>query len=257
MRITFEVFPSPKLKLEAIPASWALTLTCTTDEIQPVIDLYRQVGSHHTPHLPAALVKSDGHAQALSEIFREKVFLIGGDQAPRGPFDRSAKLIPFFSHCRELGVAGYPEGHPTYSYETLGDEILLEKQALGATYVVTQMCFNPNAIVRWVERIREAGIALPIQCGVAPPINVMKLTRFALRCGVHTSLNFIKKMSTRDVAKMISRYDPRPLMEAVYDVVDGFHIYTFNAIKTTRAWVEDTGWLHELVNAQEETSDKR
>jgi 5,10-methylenetetrahydrofolate reductase len=38
---------------------------------------------------------------------------------------------------------------------------------------------------------------------------------------------------------MASYPDPRPLMEAVADHVDGFHIYTFNALKTTRSWMEE------------------
>ena len=122
----------------------------------------------------------------------------------------------------------------------MGDEILLDKQARGATYAATQMCFDPDKIVDWVKRIRDKGVTIPIHCGVAPPISAMKLTQFAIRCGVNTSLNFIKKMSVMDAARMASSYDPRPLMEAVSDHVDGFHIYTFNAIKTTRNWVETT-----------------
>jgi 5,10-methylenetetrahydrofolate reductase len=36
-------------------------------------------------------------------------------------------------------------------------------------------------------------------------------------------------------------------MEAVYEHVDGFHIYTFNAIKTTAHWVQTVPWLQELA----------
>lgn len=247
MNITFEVFPSEKLKLELIPDSWELSITCTADEIQPTLDLYRTMGSSHIPHLSAALVKNDAHAQSLAQHFTEKVFLIGGDLKPRGPFDRTSKLLPYFQHCRVIGVGGYPQGHPSYSHETLGDEILMEKQSLGATYIATQMCFDPKALIDWVKRIRDKGINLPIYCGVAPPLNVAKLTQFALRCGVNTSLNFIGKMSTHDLVKMIRRYDPRPLMEAVRDHVEGFHIFTFNAIRTTDRWIEATPWLKTLV----------
>ncbi len=245
--VTFEVFPSDKLKLDLVPASWTLAITCTAEELQPTLDLYERLGSDHTPHLSAALVESEAHARELAGVFTDQLFLIGGDLDPRGPFERSAQLLPYFQHCDELGVASYPEGHPSYAYEELGDEILLEKQSLGATYAATQMCFDPDKIVAWVKRVRDKGITLPIQCGVAPPISAPKLTQFALRCGVNTSLSFIKKMSFKDTVRMASRYDPRPLMEAVYDHVDGFHIYTFNAVKTTRNWVEETPWLHELV----------
>lgn len=238
--VTFEVFPSDKLNLDLIPDSWSLAITCTSEDLGPTVDLYKKLGPRHTPHLSAALSENDAHVRELARQFRSKVFLIGGDLQPRGPFTRSAQLIPYFLHCGEIGVASYPEGHPSYPTEELGDEILLEKQSLGATYAATQMCFDPARIIAWVRRIREKGVMLPIQCGVAPPISAVKLTQFAIRCGVNTSLNFIKKMSVRDAARMASSYDPRPLMEEVADHVDGFHVYTFNAIKTTRSWVEDT-----------------
>lgn len=244
---TFEVFPSDKLRLDLIPKEWSLAITCTSEQLQPTIDLYRKLGPRHTPHLSAALSESEAQVKDLAKVFTEKVFLIGGDLEPRGPFTRSAQLIPYFRHCKAIGVGSYPEGHPSYDREELGDEILLEKQALGATYAATQMCFDPDKIVQWVKRVRDKGITLPIHCGVAPPINPVKLTQFALRCGVNTSLNFIKKMSVRDAARMATKYDPKPLIEAVADHVDGFHVYTFNAIKTTRGWVEDT--LEGMVSA--------
>lgn len=236
MKVIFEIFPSKKLRLDIIPEAWELSITCTAQDLQPTIDTYRKLGSRHTPHLSAALVESEDHLHALTEIFTKKVLLIAGDQKPHGLFDRSAQLIPYFRHCDEIGVASYPEGHPSYPYETFGDEILLEKQHLGATYAITQMCFNPQAIVDWTKRIRDKGITLPIQCGVAAPINIARLTQFAMRCGVTGSVNFLKRMAKRDVVSMISHYDPRPLMEAVYEHVDGFHVYTFNTIKATNRW---------------------
>jgi len=247
MKITFEVSPSDKLKLASIPGNWGLSITCTASEIQPTLDLYRKLGGKHTPHVSAALVEDETHAKSLAIHFDKGVFLIGGDHKPRGPFDRAAKLIPYFQHGQAIGVAGYPEGHPSYPHETLGDEILLEKQALGATYVATQMCFNPQAVVDWAKRIRDKGVTLSIYCGVAPPLSVIKLTQFALRCGVNTSLNFLEKMAIQDAVKLIRRYDPRPLMETVYDHVDGFHIFTFNAIRTTSQWVAETAWLKTLI----------
>lgn len=246
--VVVEVFPSEKLRLDLIPKSWQLAITCTSDSLQPTIDLYRKLGPPHIPHLSAALSESEDHVRELAgNLFTDSVFLIGGDLEPRGPFTRSAQLIPYFTHCREIGVASYPEGHPSYPSEELGDQILLEKQALGATYATTQMCFDPDRIIAWVKRIRDKGVTLPIQCGVAPPISPVRLTQFAIRCGVNTSLNFIKKMSFMDAARMASSYDPRPLVEAVHDYVDGFHIYSFNAIKTTRTWVENS--LSRVVSA--------
>ena len=247
MEATFEIFPSDRLKLENIPTHWTLTITATQESLAPTLQTYQLLDQRHTPHISAALVNDEDHLNELATTIRNKVFLIGGDLDPVGPYERTAQLIPYFRHCTSIGVAGYPEPHPSYPDEAFGDDILLEKQRLGATYAATQMAFDPQTIVDWVARIREKGIELPVYCGIAAPISVPKLTQFAIRCGVNSSLNFIKKMSTRDVAKMIQRYDPTPLMEEVYDHVDGFHIYTFNAIKTTDKWVHNTPWLEALA----------
>lgn len=247
MIVNFEIFPSEKLEPAALPPEWELTIATRAETLRPTLDLYLELGREHTPHISAALIESQDHLESIVQTVTQKVFLVGGDPKPRGPFTRSAQLIPHFHHCEELGVAGYPEGHPSYPEETLGDEILLEKQRLGATYIATQMCFDSVRIIDWIKRVRDQGVSLPIYCGVAPPINVVKLTQFAARCGVTASLSFLRKTSTRDIARMIRRYDPRPLMEAVYDHVDGFHLYTFNAIETTRHWVAETSWLNELA----------
>ncbi len=248
MEATFEIFPSSKLQLENISKDWTLTITATQDSLEPTLRTYQQLDKRHTPHISAALVESEDHLRKLATTIRDHVFLIGGDLDPVGPYERAADLIPHFSHCSSIGVAAYPEGHPSYPDPAFGDDVLLEKQELGATYAATQMAFDPEAVVEWVTRIRDKGITLPIHCGIAPPISVPKLTQFAMRCGVNASLGFIKKMSTRDVAKMVQRYDPTPLMEEVYEHVDGFHIYTFNAIKTTDAWVRSTPWLQALTD---------
>jgi len=247
MEATFEIFPSANLKLENIPEYWSLTITATQESLEPTLQTYRQLNKRQTPHISAALVNDEEHLNELIEIIQNKVFLIGGDLAPVGPYERSAQLIPHFTHCESIGVAGYPEPHPSYPDEAFGDDILLEKQRLGATYAATQMAFDPQNIIDWIARIRDKGIELPVYCGIAAPISVPKLTQFAIRCGVNSSLNFIKKMSTRDVAKMIQRYDPTPLMEEVYEHVDGFHIYTFNAIKATDKWVRNTPWLEAVA----------
>jgi len=247
MKISFEIFPSSKLNLHKIPSEWDLTITATQSSLSPTIETYQELNKKHTPHISAALVQDKAHARELANIIQPKVFLIGGDLDPQGPFERSAQLIPFFTHCDEIGIGGYPEGHPSYEYEELGDEILQEKQALGATYIATQMAFKPEAIVDWVKRMRGKNIMLPVYAGIAAPISVPKLTQFAIRVGVNTSLDFIKKMSIRDAAKMIQRYNPQPLMEEIYDHVDGFHIYTFNAINTTIKWVDSIPWLLDLT----------
>lgn len=50
-------------------------------------------------------------------------------------------------HFREVGVTGYPEGHPFISGDLLR-QALIDKER-HATYIATQMCFDPAAIFAW------------------------------------------------------------------------------------------------------------
>ncbi len=179
----------------------------------------------------------------------DSVFLIGGDAAPLGPYRRSAELIPAFRGGRDIGVAGYPESHPSYPDAAFGDRILLEKQGLGATHVVTQLSFDPEVIRAWVQRVRDRGVTLPVYCGVSAPLSAIKLLRIARGIGVGDSLRLLNKLSRRTVMRIAAHYDPRPLMEALADHVQGFHIYTFNAVDSTRRWVDRDSWLAELADA--------
>ena len=52
-------------------------------------------------------------------------------------------------------MPAYPEGHPDIADDVLL-ATLLEKQRY-ASYMATQMCFNPDAITRWIRTAPGAG----------------------------------------------------------------------------------------------------
>ena len=63
---------------------------------------------------------------------------------------------------REVGIAGYPEGHPRIPGHEL-DRALADKiaaaEATGlGVHIVTQFCFDADAIIGWVRRLRDFGI---------------------------------------------------------------------------------------------------
>lgn len=75
-----------------------------------------------------------------------------------------------------VGVAGYPEKH--YDAVSLDADIahLKAKVDAGADYIVTQMSFDNQKILSFIERCKEAGINVPIVPGIKPLTNMRQLT---------------------------------------------------------------------------------
>jgi methylenetetrahydrofolate reductase (NADPH) len=125
-----------------------------------------------------------------------KAMLIAGDyDTPAGPFDDVASALKERalqdSGINEVSVAGYPEGHPRISPDTLANALETKLTLLAAQgieqRIVTQFGFDSDALVRFVLRLRQAGVSCPVLLGLPGPASAKTLTQFALRCGVRST----------------------------------------------------------------------
>jgi methylenetetrahydrofolate reductase (NADPH) len=241
-----------------LPPRTTVTVTfSSTRGVEPTVALVEALarqGLRPVPHLAARSLRD---AAELTGIVRRlhaagvtDVFVVGGDPvdpagavAPRlvGHEARAARDPPVSA----LGGPAYPEGHPAVDAATLDDD-LRAKQA-HATYCVTQLCFDAEAIVRWLAHARRAGVALPVRFGVPGVVDRRRLTRMSLRIGVGPSLRFLRR-HRRAVARLVRPGGFRPdgllrgLAEGLTDDagVAGVHLYTFNHVAATWQWVQRT-----------------
>jgi methylenetetrahydrofolate reductase (NADPH) len=254
-RARFEVLPFPGIAEEAarLPRPVRVTITCSPmhgpDRAVEVAVRLRQLDHSLTVHVAARMVRDRDHLgqllAGLTDAGVDDLFLIGGDiDDPVGEYASAVELLPLvIDHPRRpamIGIAGYPEGHPRISEEEL-DRALRDKSRL-ADYVVTQMCFDPEALHAWIVRQREQGMELPVVIGMPGRVARRKLLTMSARIGVGPSLDFLRKqkglrrfLSRRSTADQL--YDEiAPLLDDPELAVDGFQYFTFNELLQTWEW---------------------
>ena len=253
----YEVIPTKGADewVDDLPKEAKVAVTCSPargiDGSLQLTELLTKRGFRVVPHISAQLVADEAHLEEimgrLDDLGIREIFVIGGDvKKPVGPYSSAFELLSTMTDLRygfeNIGVGGYPERHPLIDDNTLR-RTLLDKQAF-ATYVVSQMCFDPGVIVDWVIDIRRRGISLPVLVGVPGVVNKKRLLKISRRIGVGDSARFLRKHSAMVVSLLadlfrFGGYSPDGLVRGLapyvggrdYGIV-GFHFYTFNQVES-------------------------
>jgi methylenetetrahydrofolate reductase (NADPH) len=256
-RPRFEILPTEgaEERVEHLPRDGNVAVTCSPGKgIENTLrfsERLLQRGFRVVPHIAARLVAGRAHLEEILRWFEEhglrEIYVIGGDsKEPVGPYASALELLDAMSRLEhgveEVGIGGYPEGHPLIDDEEL-DRALLDKQPF-ASYAVTQLCFDADTILSWISGIRHKGIRLPVYVGLPGAVDRKKLLRVSLKVGVGDSVRFLRKQ-TGLVGMLLKPggYSPDELVERLapyagdehYDIA-GLHLYTFNQVESTAKW---------------------
>ncbi|MBT3239182.1 MAG: methylenetetrahydrofolate reductase [NAD(P)H], partial [Rhodospirillaceae bacterium] len=83
----------------------------------------------------------------------------------------------------EISVAAYPEVHPDAANAEADLDNLKRKIDAGASRAITQYFFDPEIYLRFMDRVRAAGIDVPIVPGILPVTNFAQVKKFSGLCG--------------------------------------------------------------------------
>lgn len=237
-----------------IPSLPGLPLARTLEAVAAI----RGAGLDPVPHVSARrILNGDEFKDFLKEASARygvhRVLLIGGDEPrPKGPFADSLQILESGlladSGIREIGIAGYPEGHPRISDLTQSFDRklrLARDQGLGV-YVVTQFSFAPGRVVEYCARLARSAPDVSIYVGVAGPTDPVALARYAQRCGVSVSLRALRNLGS-GIARLVTHSDPREQLIALarYSLsrepsnVVGVHLYSFGGAVKTASWMRE------------------
>ncbi|WP_198654591.1 methylenetetrahydrofolate reductase [Nocardia aurea] len=256
--MSYEVMPFKKTEqdvVEHVPTEVPLTVTVTEAKgIDTTLALTERLAGHGyrvSPHLPARQFVDERHVAdviaRLSDSGITSVFVIGGDAPkPAGKFGEALGLLramdeighPFDS----VGIGGYPEGHAAISQSAL--DLALAHKSSHATRVLTQICFDADAIGAWGADIRVKGVDLPVYVGMPGPVSRQKLIRISAGIGLGQSARFLQKQQSL-IWKffMPGAYNPTKLVRRLgvaapktTNNIAGLHIFTFNELRGTEEW---------------------
>jgi methylenetetrahydrofolate reductase (NADPH) len=242
-------------KLAALPADTTVTITCSPKfGLERTLDhvaMARRAGYRVVPHLAARQVVDQAHLQEfvgrITALGVDDLYVIGGDaDEPVGIYDSAAQLLADLAGMNHsltrIGVGCYPEGHSKISDSALLDA-LIEKQQY-ADYMVSQLCFEVDALTGWLKRVRSQGITLPLRIGLAAPLSTRKLAELSLRIGVGASIRYLTKQ--RGVVGNLllgGSYRPEDLLLGIdpgllsdETNIEGIHLFSFNQIDATVDW---------------------
>jgi methylenetetrahydrofolate reductase (NADPH) len=255
-----------------LPQPERLTVTCSPrhgpDESVAIARRLTDLGHDVTVHVAARMMRDRAHLDTLLDRMAQAeadLFLIGGDATPpEGEWSSAVELLPLVAEHpqrpAEIGIAGYPEGHPLIDSGTLADA-LKQKSAL-ADYITTQLCFDPEALLAWLRDTRDGGVTLPVLVGLPGVVGRRRLLEMSVRIGVGPSLSFLRKQ--RGLRNLLgpSRVTPdhvydglAPYLEDPELNIMGFHYYTFNQVVETWEWErEKRGHVASSLSTEEAAS---
>ncbi len=133
----------------------------------------------------------------------------------------------------DISVSAYPEKHPESADLSTDLDMLKRKVDNGAVRAITQFFFDNDHFERYLERVRRAGIYIPIVPGILPIHHFGKVANFSSRCGASIPKWLAERFDGLDAdpstrSLVAAAVTAEQVDNLVYRGVTDFHFYTMN-----------------------------
>jgi len=201
------------------PAAHLTCVSATRDEVRDVVRGYWRAGVRHIVALRGDPAGGIGTPYVVTP----------GGYADTAELVADIRAIGDF----EVTVSAYPERHPESPSVEADIEALKRKVEAGATRAITQFFFENDTYLRYVDRVRAAGIDIPVVPGIVPVQNFRQTAGFAARTGASVPAWLAERFEGLEndpaTRKLVAA---AVAAEQVLDLVDrgvaDFHFYTMN-----------------------------
>jgi len=201
------------------PAAHLTCVSATREEVDQIVRDYWELGVRHIVAL-----RGDPPGDASQPY-----------QTSPGGYVNTAALVTGIRQIApfEISVACYPEKHPLSPSFHADIDMLKAKIDASATTAITQFFFENEAFFRFFDRVRRAGINIPILPGILPIYDFRRIAGFSARAGVRVPYWLAQRFEdldedeeTRKLATAAATSEQ--VLELVRQGITKFHFYTLN-----------------------------
>ena len=263
LTLSFEVFPpktdsafdSVKEATEEIaklsPAFMSVTYGAGGGTSQYTLDIARDIRENYgvptVAHLTCVSSTRETVKERIEQIHNagiQNIMALRGDiPADRMGEDRSTwdyrHALELVRELREsgydfcIGGACYPESHPESQNQTEDIRHLKEKVDAGCDFLTTQMFFDNNLLYRFLYRIRETGISVPVIPGIMPITDKKQIERALKLSGSFMPrrfLDLVDKFGDKPAAMKQAgiAYATDQILDLFAAGINNVHVYTMN-----------------------------
>ena len=175
----------------------------------------------------------------------ENILALRGDRNPniaqKEDFFHASELTTYIKKNGNFCVAGacYPEGHPE-SPDMVSDITNIKKKVeAGDAFLISQLFFENEMFYNYVEKLRIAGVNVPVTAGIMSVINKAQIEKMVSVCGASLPEKF-KRILTKFENNKEALYDAgmayavNQVVDLLASDVDGIHLYTMNNPRVAR-----------------------
>lgn len=178
----------------------------------------------------------------------ENILALRGDR----PKDMVESTVDGYRYANELvraikahsdfcvGAACYPEGH--VEAKTIEEDIVYVKQKVeeGCDFLTTQMFFDNNILYKYMYRIRERGITIPVIAGIMPVTNGNQIKRICELSGTYLPTRFqaiVQKFGDNPAAMKQAgiAYATEQIIDLLANGITSIHVYSMNKPEVAKA----------------------
>lgn len=176
----------------------------------------------------------------------ENVLALRGDMPQDGQVSKdflyAKDLIEFikeFDSNFYVTVACYPETHLEAKSAQADILYLKEKVQAGADHLVSQLFFENEKFLTFLEKLNKAGICCPVQAGIMPITNAKQVQKMAQLSGAafpKEVLDYANKFEDQpqEMYKFGIEFASKQIENLLEQKINGIHLYSMNNYETVK-----------------------